>query len=138
MSNTAIEMVVDPSFVEKEWYAVELLKCILGTESNFKPIFSGGTSLSKGFGLIQRFSEDLDFKVVPLMKRNQRSQYRESLLKQLDKIEFFEVQRESLEPGKESSFFKCDITYPQIYSLSSSLRPHLKLEMSFCEDSFWG
>jgi predicted nucleotidyltransferase component of viral defense system len=24
-------------------------------------VFSGGTSLSKGFGLIQRFSEDLDF-----------------------------------------------------------------------------
>ena len=28
-----------------------------------KPAFSGGTSLSKGWGLIKRFSEDIDFKV---------------------------------------------------------------------------
>jgi predicted nucleotidyltransferase component of viral defense system len=28
------------------------------------PVFSGGTSLSKGWGLIKRFSEDIDFKVV--------------------------------------------------------------------------
>ena len=28
------------------------------------PVFSGGTSLSKGWGLIKRFSEDIDFKVA--------------------------------------------------------------------------
>jgi predicted nucleotidyltransferase component of viral defense system len=28
------------------------------------PAFSGGTSLSKGWDLIKRFSEDMDFKVV--------------------------------------------------------------------------
>lgn len=26
------------------------------------PVFSGGTSLLKGYGLIKRFSEDIDFK----------------------------------------------------------------------------
>jgi predicted nucleotidyltransferase component of viral defense system len=28
------------------------------------PAFSGGTSLSKGWDLIKRFSEDIDFKVA--------------------------------------------------------------------------
>ena len=29
-----------------------------------QPVFCGGTSLSKGYGLIQRMSEDIDFKLV--------------------------------------------------------------------------
>lgn len=31
----------------------------------FEVWFKGGTSLSKGFGLIERFSEDLDLKIEP-------------------------------------------------------------------------
>lgn len=33
--------------------------------SGFEVWFKGGTSLSKGFSLIERFSEDLDLKIEP-------------------------------------------------------------------------
>ena len=52
-----------PAFIEKDWYAVQLLKVIseFKNDRGVNLVFSGGTSLSKGFGLIKRFSEDLDF-----------------------------------------------------------------------------
>lgn len=49
--------------VEKDYWVVQCLKAIrsLGWGIHFK----GGTSLSKGFGIIERFSEDLDLKLEP-------------------------------------------------------------------------
>ena len=59
----AAETGIDPAFIEKDWYAVQLLKSLNEFENDrgVELVFSGGTSLSKGFGLIKRFSEDLDF-----------------------------------------------------------------------------
>ena len=63
IEEVAAEMGVNPSFVEKDWYAVQILKAIAPVKFPAPVIFTGGTSLSKGFSLIKRFSEDLDFKV---------------------------------------------------------------------------
>ena len=59
----SLELGIDPSFIEKDWYAVQLLVLIskLQGTRDVQIAFSGGTSLSKGYGLIKRFSEDLDF-----------------------------------------------------------------------------
>ena len=53
-----------PCFFEKDWYTTQVLKSLSEVDdSRFGLVFSGGTSLSKGYGLIDRFSEDIDFKV---------------------------------------------------------------------------
>lgn len=49
--------------VEKDYWVTHILWAILA--QGFDVWFKGGTSLSKGFGLIKRFSEDLDLKVEP-------------------------------------------------------------------------
>ncbi len=51
------------ALVEKDYWVTHTLWALhqLGLEIWFK----GGTSLSKGFGLIERFSEDLDLKIEP-------------------------------------------------------------------------
>ena len=51
------------ALVEKDYWVTHALWALhqLGLEIWFK----GGTSLSKGFGLIERFSEDLDLKIEP-------------------------------------------------------------------------
>lgn len=64
---------LDPSLVEKDYWAIEALRAVhAGFEVNIgrqlveiRPIFKGGTSLSKAFGLIERFSEDVDL-LVPV------------------------------------------------------------------------
>ena len=48
-----------PAIIEKDYYVTEALRIVSLTAGD-KVIFKGGTSLSKGWNLIQRFSEDID------------------------------------------------------------------------------
>lgn len=54
-----------PAIIEKDYYVTEALR-ILADKAGDKIIFKGGTSLSKGWNLIQRFSEDIDIFLDPL------------------------------------------------------------------------
>jgi hypothetical protein len=53
-----------PVLIEKDYYVTETLR-IIATTIGDKIIFKGGTSLSKGWNLIQRFSEDVDIFLDP-------------------------------------------------------------------------
>lgn len=53
-----------PALIEKDYYVTEALRLIAATVGD-KVIFKGGTSLSKGWDLIQRFSEDIDIFLDP-------------------------------------------------------------------------
>jgi predicted nucleotidyltransferase component of viral defense system len=50
---------VSEQFIEKDYYVTEILR-IVAERLGDKAMFKGGTSLSKGWGLINRFSEDID------------------------------------------------------------------------------
>ena len=52
------------SIIEKDYYVTEALRIIEQVVGG-KVIFKGGTSLSKGWNLIQRFSEDIDIFLDP-------------------------------------------------------------------------
>ena len=54
-----------PAVIEKDYYVTEVLRIVAATAGD-KVIFKGGTSLSKGWNLIQRFSEDIDLFLDPL------------------------------------------------------------------------
>lgn len=53
-----------PALIEKDYYVTETLR-VIATTVGEKTIFKGGTSLSKGWNLIQRFSEDVDIFLDP-------------------------------------------------------------------------
>jgi Nucleotidyl transferase AbiEii toxin, Type IV TA system len=65
-----------PAVIEKDYYVTEALRIIAAmtvrgstaatTADNSITIFKGGTSLSKGWNLIQRFSEDIDIFLDPV------------------------------------------------------------------------
>lgn len=52
-----------PAVIEKDYYVTETLRMI--TTCGDRIIFKGGTSLAKGWNLIQRFSEDVDIFLDP-------------------------------------------------------------------------
>src|SRR5258708_6888343 len=52
------------AIIEKDYYVTEALR-IIETAAGDKVIFKGGTSLSKGWNLIHRFSEDIDIFLDP-------------------------------------------------------------------------
>ena len=53
-----------PALIEKDYYVTEALR-VIADVAGAHVIFKGGTSLSKGWNLIQRFSEDIDIFVDP-------------------------------------------------------------------------
>src|SRR5271166_215084 len=53
-----------PAIIEKDYYVTEALRIIQQVAGD-QIIFKGGTSLSKGWNLIQRFSEDVDIFLDP-------------------------------------------------------------------------
>jgi hypothetical protein len=56
-------MGIDPTLVEKDYW---IMHCLWGLQQQgFGFELKGGTSLSKGFGLIHRFSEDIDIRIEP-------------------------------------------------------------------------
>lgn len=46
--------------VEKDWWVTAILKVLFSLTPAPYMLFKGGTSLSKGWNLINRFSEDID------------------------------------------------------------------------------
>jgi predicted nucleotidyltransferase component of viral defense system len=46
--------------IEKDWWVVHTISLIYTMDCARSLVFKGGTSLSKGWNLIQRFSEDID------------------------------------------------------------------------------
>lgn len=54
---------LSPTSVEKDWWVTMVLKALSMTTIARLLNFKGGTSLSKGFGLIDRFSEDIDLSI---------------------------------------------------------------------------
>lgn len=103
--------------------------------SGIRPVFSGGTSLSKGFGLIQRFSEDLDFKAIlpeTVLNRGKRTNYRNQIVDAIRKgSSEWSLDDDEIESGNEGRFFNCRIAYQQKFAPAIALRPRIRLEICF-------
>lgn len=103
--------------------------------SDMRLVFSGGTSLSKGFGIIQRFSEDLDFKVIlpqTGFNRNECRSYRYQLVNALRQgSSEWSLNDNDIQSRNQGRFFNCQITYQHNFMPVTALRPHIKLEVMF-------
>ena len=62
VDRTAEALGIEAAFVEKDFWVIEALRVATSTTASHgvRAIFKGGTSLSRAFGIIQRFSEDVD------------------------------------------------------------------------------
>jgi Nucleotidyl transferase AbiEii toxin, Type IV TA system len=63
----AAEADLSEPFVEKDYWVTEILRTVADTLGD-RAIFKGGTSLSKGWNLLDRFSEDIDLFVNPAVE----------------------------------------------------------------------
>ena len=70
--------------IEKDWWVTVTLKALFQTDCRDSLIFKGGTSLSKGFNIIERFSEDIDLAIshsffgIDKTTKNQRDKLKKS------------------------------------------------------------
>ena len=71
--------------IEKDWWVTMVLKALFETSCADYLVFKGGTSLSKCWNLIERFSEDIDvaisrdfFGITHVASKNQRDKLRKT------------------------------------------------------------
>lgn len=134
VEQVAAALGTEPGLVEKEWHVVRAIRIIADLDhGDARPVFSGGTSLSVGWGLIKRFSEDIDFKVAmpeaanPSQARAQRRKLRENVFAALDAAGF----RLFGDPLKASAFFSANFSYANTFDPVAGLRPYIQVEMTF-------
>ncbi len=65
INNINFETGLSVTAIEKDWYVTLALHAVFQTPWANEIVFKGGTSLSKGWDLISRFSEDVDLAISP-------------------------------------------------------------------------
>ncbi len=77
-----------PEPVEKDWHVIQTLAAITALDADpFTLVFAGGTALAWAHRLIRRMSEDVDFKIVPVVSvPASRSEHRTYLRALRDKV----------------------------------------------------
>lgn len=135
VQRVAAALDIAESLVEKDWHAVRALGVIAGVvEEGVRPVFSGGTSLAKGWGAIKRFSEDIDFKIgvtapTEAVARTRRSSYRKKVLEALAAAGF--TLAGEPEVRNKSLFVRASLDYGATFPSAGGLRAGLKIEMTF-------
>lgn len=122
----------NPGLVEKDWHVVRAIRTLAGLDlGQTSLVFAGGTCLSKAWGLIQRFSEDVDFKAaVPLgYGRSQRRYLRKMIETALTSAEFSLTEPAMVRD--EGRFFNLKLDYASAFPVLRGLRPHIQVEVSF-------
>jgi len=83
---TAEAKAILPSIIEKDYYVTEYLRAFFLSQPN--AVFKGGTSLSKCYHVIDRFSEDIDLNIDcdARLSEGQRKQLKRNIVSAFAKI----------------------------------------------------
>ena len=91
--------------IEKDWWVTVTLKALFQTGCRDSLIFKGGTSLSKGFNIIERFSEDIDLAIshsffgIEKTNKNQRDKVKKSARKYIQETLFAQLDEQMKSMG---------------------------------------
>lgn len=123
---------VTPFELEKDWHVTRVLAFLSQlNRPGFEIVFSGGTALSKAHGLLQRFSEDVDFRVIAegSPKRGALSAFKHAVVATL-RDGGFPIREEAVRARDGNRFFAVDIDYVSHFEPAAGLRPHIQVEMA--------
>ena len=121
----SVEYGRDAAIIEKDYYVTLLLKNI--AELVPEIIFKGGTSLSKCYRLIERFSEDIDLSIFEEVKppESRRRRLKEGIFKAIEISELTLENKDDIRSRRD--FNRYVIAYPSVFT-SSAVKPKLIVE----------
>jgi hypothetical protein len=141
----AAEQGIDPGLVEKDYW---IMHCLYGLQQlglTFE--LKGGTSLSKGFQIINRFSEDIDIRIEPPAEmdvKNGKNQTRPAHIK--SRADFYDwltktikidgitsVERDTAVDNKDLTSAGIRLTYKNLMTPVNGLREGVLLEAGFAK-----
>ncbi|MBQ8293060.1 MAG: nucleotidyl transferase AbiEii/AbiGii toxin family protein [Bacilli bacterium] len=123
---------IDPSLVEKDYYVTLILKELVKSVPNI--VFKGGTSLSKCYKLINRFSEDIDLTLnEKCLTQGQKRHLKKEMINVCEKIKFDITNIEEIRSRRNFNCYK--IEYPIKYP-STSIKPLLLVETTYISKAY--
>lgn len=122
------------SIIEKDYYVTMILKLL--AKSNPDIVFKGGTSLSKCFHLINRFSEDIDITFSEHIGESRRKKLKYNILKPIsDELGMPIENWDSIESDKDYNYYLFGYQPANDYPVEGII-PGVKLETALVSYSF--
>lgn len=132
ISEVSEQLDIKASFIEKDYWITLVLQQLSASQFSDSVVFKGDTSLSKGYKLINRFSEDVDIAVLNAgkMSGNQLKILIRSVQKDISE-DLEEVVVDGI-TSKGSKFRKSVYQYPEIqkYKMAGGLSNSLIIEIN--------
>lgn len=116
LETTAQELNLPVIYVEKDYWVTYILKLLSKSKYIDTAIFKGGTSLSKAYKIIDRFSEDIDLAVIT---KDLGSNQIKTLIKNIEKSiidENLQELKTNPQTSKGSQFRKTVYQYPKSFN----------------------
>lgn len=132
---TSERLGVSEDIVEKDYYVTLILKKLSTIE--YPIVFKGGTSLSKAFHVIDRFSEDIDITFTEHLGEARRKKLKYKILQPIaDELGLVIRNFETIESDKNLNHY--NLYYESVVGdrVINAISPYVKLETSLMSYSF--
>ncbi|WP_062107598.1 nucleotidyl transferase AbiEii/AbiGii toxin family protein [Bacillus niameyensis] len=135
---TADDMGIPEEYMDKDYFVSLLLKNIARESPNV--IFKGGTSLSKCYGVINRFSEDIDITLnlnsnaTNREKEHEKRELITAINRAIKRLDMHLINPEKILSRRD--FNRYEVEYSAIFGTGEILRSHLLIESYLTLKSF--
>lgn len=121
------ELHIPPGIVEKDYYVTLVLRELASRIKGM--VFKGGTSLTKCYQVLDRFSEDIDISYAAsegIPGESRKRQLKKAVVSSVESLGFSVANLEETRSRRSYNCYKAD--YPSIYSQLLGLKPELVIE----------
>ena len=123
----ANELAIPTNVIEKDYYVTITLKALAEKVTDL--VFKGGTSLTKCYQLLDRFSEDIDLSYTAESGRpgdGRKKQLKKAIVSTMEEYEFPISNLELIRSRRSYNCYRAN--YPSMYEKSNVLKPELVVE----------
>lgn len=126
------------ALVQKDWHVVRAMRAVVATDATpFRLIFSGGTCLARAHRLVDRMSEDVDFKIVAddptPMSANQRRKQLGTLRDRITatlQAAGFDLGPRDMRSRDANHYTVYNLRYAGVDRTGEQLRPTIQVELN--------
>lgn len=127
VSATSLELHIPPNIIEKDYYVTLALREL---STHIKGmVFKGGTSLTKCYQLLDRFSEDIDISYAAsegIPSESRKRQLKKAIVSSMDALNFPITNLEQTRSRRNYNCYRA--AYPSIYAPVLEIKSELVIE----------
>lgn len=131
---TAEEFGIQESYVDKDYFVSLLLSNLARNIPNI--LFKGGTSLSKCFGIIDRYSEDIDLNLISdeAITTGDRRSLKRKIAETIEDSDMRLINPEEIRSRMDFNAY--EVEYPKLFGASEILKSNIVIETYLSLKSF--